>query len=193
MHILTCTYTYIPKAAKVLELYDIEQPCKQGIADQLVWNTIKVDCRICSMLRFILIHYLVLNTALVPAFCCCNTPSSVKSTTSGDDSAQSEPSCCCQKHKHQSKSQHCPSPIKNDRKECPCESGKVFLANISTLSKSVNLGSEDEWFAIGVLHASSIGGDCQSNLKLGIALPDFLNSCSPSSVEILRAKCVLRC
>lgn len=146
------------------------------------------------MVRFILIHYLVLYTALVPAFCCCNAPSAVKGTTSGDDSAQSEPSCCCQKQNLQSKSKHCPSPIKHDRKECPCESGKVFLATVNNLNQNlITSGSANDWFAIDVLSTVLTARECQSNLLLNSVLSGFLNSCCPSSVEILRAKCVLRC
>lgn len=144
------------------------------------------------MLRFVMIHYLAFYTALVPTMCCCIATSNVKAATSIDDSEQTEAPCCRQKHGHRSRSQQCPTPVKNDRKECPCESGKTFLVNVHSLNQSDTTSRFGyDPFEDGVLFASAL--ECLSNLNLHYTSLGFVNSCSRSAVEILRANCVLRC
>lgn len=146
------------------------------------------------MLRFVLVHYLALYTALVPSICCCIAPSNVNAPASISDSEQSNPTCCCQRHVPHSKPKPSPSPIKPDRKECPCESGKTFLASVNGSSQNdatsrVGYDKHDD----RVLSAGILTLKSHANLNLHYPSLSFLNSCSQSSVEILRAKCVLLC
>lgn len=142
------------------------------------------------MLRFLLIHYLVIYTALVPTVCCCTASPNAKVAAGVDDSPQSEPSCCQKRHtpSHSHK-----SPVNGGQKECPCTSCKVFLPTINSLNPNDNLLSDDSRFENRTLDASLFALEVQSNFDLHSALSGFLNSSRRSSVDILRAKCVLRC
>lgn len=144
------------------------------------------------MFRFALIHYLVIYTALVPAVCCCTATPNANVAAGVDDSPQSEPSCCQKRHtaphSHSRK-----SPVNGGQKECPCTACKVFLPTVSSLNTNANLFSDENWSENRALDASLLALEHQSNLNLHSTLSGFLNSSCRSSVEILRAKCVLRC
>ena len=143
------------------------------------------------MVRFLLIHYLAIYTALVPAICCCNASPNAK-VAGPDNSSQSE-STCCQKRHTQSQSHTHKSPVNGSQKECPCTACKVFLPTIHSLNQNDNLFSDDCRFENRALEAALFTLEVQSNLDQHSALSGFLNSSCRSSVEILRAKCVLRC
>lgn len=145
------------------------------------------------MIRFLLIHYLAIYTALVPVICCCSASPSPNAARSADSSSESEHACCCQKRTSHSQSQPITSPINDGRKECPCVSCKVFLPSVSSANLSYALRTCENWFENGTLDTLPFTLEYQSSLYLHKTSFALLNSSSRSSVEILRAKCVLRC
>lgn len=150
------------------------------------------------MLRFLLIHYLALSTAFMPIVCCCTFPTNDGSKSNEGQPKQSTPveSCCC--HRQQSNAEtSAPGqvPSENHRKGCPCNTGKVFLVyswspEQGAASRDLNLLDGFKALAVFPCYVNLYDFSDLSCLRLS-ALRH--NACFLSSVELLRAKCVLRC
>ena len=149
-----------------------------------------------SMIRFLLIHYLALSSALMPIVCCCTFPAKFGSKSNEGQSKQTAPeSCCCHKQKSKTEtSAPCQGPIENHRNGCPCHAGKLFLvyggrAEQSVATRDLNLL---DGFRAVALYPCYVMWD-SSDLSLLSLSALRHNACCLSSVELLRAKCVLRC
>lgn len=151
-----------------------------------------------SMIRFLLIHFLAFSTAFMPIVCCCTLPTKVGSQSKEGQSKQTAPveNCCC--HKQESKTEtSAPGqvPSENHRKGCPCNTGKVFLvysggAEQGVASRDLNLLDGFRAFALFLCYNNLWDNADLSLLRLSVLRH---NDCYLSSVELLRAKCVLRC
>lgn len=151
-----------------------------------------------SMMRFLLIHYLAFSTAFMPIVCCCTFPAKVGSKSNEGQSKQTAPveNCCC--HKQESKTETsapCQTPSENHRKGCTCNTGKVFFVNSgsaeqSAVSRDLNLLDGFRAFALFPCYVNLWNFSDLSNFRLSTLRH---NACFLSSVELLRAKCVLRC
>lgn len=149
-----------------------------------------------SMLRFLLIHYLAFSTAFMPIVCCCTFSTKTGSKSFEGQSKQTSPvesSCCRKQESNSGTSAPCQVPSENHRNGCPCNTGKVFLvysgsAEQSVAARDLNLDGfrAVAFFPCYVMRDSS-------DLSL-LALSGLRhNACFLSSVDLLRAKCVLRC
>lgn len=150
------------------------------------------------MIRFLLIHYLALSTAFMPIVCCCTFPIKAGSQSDNTHAKQTAPveSCCC--HKQETKtdaSVPCNVPSENHRKGCPCNTGKDFLVYSGSTEENVttrDLNLLNGFKAIALFPCCiSLWDFSDLNLYRLSALRQ--NACFLSSVELLRAKCVLRC
>lgn len=149
------------------------------------------------MFQFLLVHYLAIATVLIPVVCCCTTPQRASGSVLAENHERgASHRCCCNGGEEMGDSKApVEYPARSPGKQCPCQGAKSFLGSLSNSESNTKYSTSELGNLLGIEELSP--ALVSINLPQAVSASQLVDrgQDSPfiSSIEILRAKSLLRC